>query len=98
MITGENNKALTKKITGMMFITLTIFLGCILIISGVLLVFSSGKQKPFIDEVGNPLARSLSEKVFVNIGGVKQGMFEEPEKMQQILLEDILVDTNTLTD
>jgi pimeloyl-ACP methyl ester carboxylesterase len=75
MKTGENNKTLTKKITGMMFITLIIILGCIFFISGVLLVFSSGKPKPFMDEAGNPVAGSLAKKVFVNIGGVKQGMF-----------------------
>jgi pimeloyl-ACP methyl ester carboxylesterase len=75
MVTGGNNKTFTKKITRMMFITLTIFFSCIFIVLGVLRVLSSGKQKQFIDEAGNPLVGSLSEKVFVNIGGVTQGMF-----------------------
>ena len=30
---------------------------------------------PFVDENGSPLAGSISEKVFVNINGVEQGMF-----------------------
>ena len=42
---------------------------------GVLLWSYPGKPKPFVDENGNPLAGSISEKVFVNINGVEQGMF-----------------------
>jgi len=82
----ENNKTFTKKIIGMMLITLMIFLGCIFIILGVLQVFSSGKPKPFIDQAGNPLAGSLSEKVFANIGGVKQGMFIKSKNTTHPLL------------
>ena len=33
------------------------------------------KTEPFVDENGSPLAGSISEKVFVNINGVEQGMF-----------------------
>ena len=33
------------------------------------------KTEPFLDENGSPLAGSISEKVFVNINGVEQGMF-----------------------
>lgn len=51
-----------------------ILLVCILLLACVLL-WSSGKQIPFVDENGKPLANSISEKVFVNINGVKQGMF-----------------------
>ena len=35
----------------------------------------SRKTEPFLDENGSPLAGSISEKVFVNINGVEQGMF-----------------------
>jgi uncharacterized membrane protein YphA (DoxX/SURF4 family) len=58
-----------------MLISLVIVLGFIFIIAGVLQVLSLGKQKQYIDQAGRPLAGSLSEKIFVNIGGVKQGMF-----------------------
>jgi pimeloyl-ACP methyl ester carboxylesterase len=34
-----------------------------------------GKPKPFVDENGRPLPGSISEKVFVTINGVEQGMF-----------------------
>lgn len=36
-----------------------------------------GRPKPFVDDTGTPLPRSLSEKVFVDINGVKQGMIIE---------------------
>ena len=36
---------------------------------------SPGKPQPYVDKNGNPLAGSISEKVFVDINGVKQGMF-----------------------
>lgn len=70
----------------MVFITLLVFLGCIFIVIGVLQVFSPGKSKPFLDQAGNPLEGSLSEKVFVNIGGVKQGMFIRSKNIAHPLL------------
>jgi pimeloyl-ACP methyl ester carboxylesterase len=42
---------------------------------GIVLLWSPGKPKPVVDKNGSPLAGSISEKVFVNINGVKQGMF-----------------------
>jgi pimeloyl-ACP methyl ester carboxylesterase len=41
----------------------------------ILLLWSPGKPKPFVDEHGRPLAGSISEKIRVNINGVRQGMF-----------------------
>jgi len=41
----------------------------------ILLIISPGKPEPFTDKNGNPLAASISEKIFVNINGVQQGMF-----------------------
>ena len=58
-----------------MLILLSFLLVCILILSGALLVCSPGKAKPFLDESGKPLEGSISEKVFVYINGIKQGMF-----------------------
>jgi len=53
-----------------------ILLSVILILTGVLLTWSyPGKPSPFLDENGDPLAGSISEKIFVNINGVEQGMF-----------------------
>src|SRR6185503_15429060 len=59
-----------------MLISISILLAGILILAAVLEFWSyPGKPKPFLDQNGKPLAGSISEKVFVNINGVKQGMF-----------------------
>ena len=59
-----------------MLIAIYILLASILILAALLEFWSyPGKPKPFLDQNGKPLAGSLSEKVFVNINGVKQGMF-----------------------
>jgi pimeloyl-ACP methyl ester carboxylesterase len=47
----------------------------VLILGVVLLLLSPGKPEPIVDESGRPLAGSLLEKVYVDINGVKQGMF-----------------------
>jgi pimeloyl-ACP methyl ester carboxylesterase len=58
-----------------MVIILSVLLLCILILSGTLVLISKGKPIQFLDESGKPLAGSISEKVFINIGSVRQGMF-----------------------
>lgn len=58
----------------MLSITLFIILTCLIIITGILLVLSPGNPKPFLDQSGSPIPGSLSEKVFMKIGGVRQGM------------------------
>lgn len=40
-----------------------------------LIVMSPGKPKQFLDEKGNKLSNSISEKIFLNINGSKQGLF-----------------------
>lgn len=52
------------------FIGLLIF-GLIII----LIILSPGKPRQFLDENGNKLINSLSEKVFLDINGSRQGMF-----------------------
>ncbi len=59
-----------------MLIMISILLAGILILVGVLQFWSyPGKSKPFVDKNGSPLSGSISEKIFLNINGVKQGMF-----------------------
>ncbi len=58
-----------------MFIVPSIIVAVILIIVSVLLVLSPGKPAPFVDQNGKTIPGSLSEKIFVNINGVEQGMF-----------------------
>ncbi|MFH0756725.1 MAG: alpha/beta hydrolase [Bacteroidota bacterium] len=47
----------------------------VLVLVVVLFIYSPGKPKPFVGSHGKPLADSVSEKIFVTIGGVRQGMF-----------------------
>jgi len=58
-----------------MLIAVSILLASILMLAGILQLWSPGTPKPFVDENGRPIAGSISEKVFVNINGVDQGMF-----------------------
>lgn len=54
---------------------LAVLLGCMILFVSVLLVYSPGKPEPFLSADGIRLAESISEKTYVNIGGVEQGMF-----------------------
>jgi pimeloyl-ACP methyl ester carboxylesterase len=65
-----------QKARRIMLITISILLAGLLILAAVLELWSyPGKPKPILDKNGKPLAHSISEKVFVNINGVEQGMF-----------------------
>jgi pimeloyl-ACP methyl ester carboxylesterase len=68
-------KFLARKAGRLMLTIISIALTCILILVGILLVWSPGKTEPFLDENGNLLAGSISEKIWVKINGVEQGMF-----------------------
>lgn len=71
----------------MMLILLSVLLSCILILFTFLLIRSPGKAKPFSDENGKPLNGSISEKIFVDINGVKQGMFiQSGDSLNPVLL------------
>jgi pimeloyl-ACP methyl ester carboxylesterase len=68
-------KPLMGKVKRIVLTIPVVLLACVFILVGVLLAYSPGKPEPFLDENGRPLAGSISEKVFVNINGVNQGMF-----------------------
>jgi len=59
----------------LVLITLAALMSGALLFIGVVYVNSSGRPKPYLDKDGRPLAGSISEKVFADINGVKQGMF-----------------------
>ena len=59
----------------LVLIVISILSACIGILVGALRLLSPGKPKPFVDESGKPLPGSISEKAFVTINGVRQGMF-----------------------
>ena len=59
-----------------MLIALSVFVACLLVLVGLLQFWSiPGKPAPYLDEKGNPLPNSISEKLFINVNGVEQGMF-----------------------
>ncbi len=77
----------TRRMGRIVLISLSIILAFVLVLAGVLLVMSPGKPKPFLDKNGKVIAGSISEKIYVNINGVKQGMFiESKNKNNPVLL------------
>jgi len=64
-----------RKGVRIMSVVLLVLLIFTMILLGLFLSVSPGKPEPFLDEIGRPLPGSISEKVFVRIGGVDQGMF-----------------------
>ena len=57
-----------------------------LLLAGVVFANSSRHPKPFLDQDGKPLAGSISEKAFVEINGVKQGMFIKGKRLSNPVL------------
>jgi pimeloyl-ACP methyl ester carboxylesterase len=77
---GQNAAASGKSSKGQKGITIMqIILGVIVVLIFGLTIFlftvSPGKPEPIMDAQGKLLPGSISEKVFININGVKQGMF-----------------------
>lgn len=64
-----------KKGVNMITITLLSFLGLVILLLVYLTIISPGKPEAFKVENGKNLPGSISEKIFVPIGGVQQGMF-----------------------
>jgi pimeloyl-ACP methyl ester carboxylesterase len=64
-----------KIIKKMFIILFSIVLGFILVLTIIVLIYSPGKIEPYKDETGKLIPGSISEKTFVKIGGVTQGMF-----------------------
>jgi pimeloyl-ACP methyl ester carboxylesterase len=69
-------QSFARKVGRIMLIIGSILLAGILILLGILLIWSyPGKPMPFVDKNGNPLPGSISEKIRVDINGIEQGMF-----------------------
>lgn len=69
------NKSFVQRVTFIMLSIFAVLLVFTLILVGVLLAWSPGKLEPFLDEKGNEIRGSIAAKIYVNINGVKQGMF-----------------------
>ena len=68
-------QSFARKVEHILLIIISIFLACTLILVGLLLAWSPGKPQPFLDENGSLLAGSIAEKVFIDVNGVREGMF-----------------------
>ena len=80
-------KLFVRRMVRIMLSILSVLLICVVISVGVLMAWSPGKPKPFLDENGKPLAGSISEKIYVNINGVEQGMFiKGTDKTKPVLI------------
>lgn len=90
----ENNinlfstQSLVRKAGRILLSIFLLLLACIIGLVSVLLLWSyPGKPKPFVDKNGSPLSGSISEKIYVNINGVKQGMFiKSKDRKNPVLL------------
>ncbi|MBU1370205.1 MAG: alpha/beta hydrolase [Bacteroidetes bacterium] len=80
-------KILTKSRGGktMIFAILIIF-GLLMSLVVYLVLISPGKPESFRDEQGNIIEGAISEKIFVRIGGVKQGMFIRSKNIENPVL------------
>lgn len=65
----------SRRAGRVMWIALAVMLIPALLLLGILLLVSPGTPKPFLDAQGRPLAGSISEKSYVKINGIEQGMF-----------------------
>jgi pimeloyl-ACP methyl ester carboxylesterase len=68
-------RTLLKFTTRMILIILAFLTACLIILAIVLLIMSPGQPEPCLGNTGKPIPGSISEKVFIKIGGVRQGMF-----------------------
>lgn len=82
----NSNKMIINKIFRGMIISISIVIGLFFTLFIFLLVKSTGKPDNFMDKAGNELQGSLSEKLFVTIGGVKQGMFIRSKNLNNPVL------------
>lgn len=68
-------KDFIKSIKRMLTAIFTIILAFFLILTCILVAYSPGKTEQYLDATGKQIRGSISEKIFITIGGVKQGMF-----------------------
>ena len=83
---GSSFQLIVLKAGRIMGLIFSIILVCLFVFGGVLLLWSPGKPNPFLGEDGAPLVNSLSEKVFVNINGIEQGMFIKSKNLNNPIL------------
>jgi pimeloyl-ACP methyl ester carboxylesterase len=68
------------------FVTVATVLALVIGLVGALLLRSPGRPKPILDEDGKPVPGSVSEKIHVDINGVRQGMFVKSKDVRNPVL------------
>lgn len=65
---------LIRKVRKIMLVLSSVIVLCTIALTVILLIQSPGKVKPLLDENGNVVKGSISEKVYTKINGVNMGM------------------------
>ena len=64
----------------------SIVVGLFLILTIILLLYSPGKIELYLDAKSKPISGSISEKIFVEIGGIQQGMIIKSKNINRPVL------------
>lgn len=64
----------TRGVNRMVLPVIAFLLVCVVVLVGLLFALGPGNPQPILGENGKPIPGSISEKIFVNINGVEQGM------------------------
>jgi len=75
-----------KAISKILVMVINIIIGLIIIFLIVLIIYSPGKTEPFLDCHGKKIVGSISEKTFVIIGGIRQGMIIKSKNINNPVL------------
>lgn len=75
-----------KKTFKILFIMMPVFFGLLISLFLFLLIKSPGKTEQYTDKSGKVIAGCISEKTFINIGGVNQGMFIRSKNINNPIL------------
>ena len=75
-----------KKTFKILFIMMPVFFGLLISLFLFLLIKSPGKTEQYTDKSGKVIAGCISEKIFINIGGVNQGMFIRSKNIDNPIL------------
>lgn len=78
----QNAPRKRRSMVKMLFSIIGIIIGIIFVGFLVILINSPGKLPPLKDEQGNVIQGSVSEKVWVEVNGIRQGMFIRGENPQ----------------
>ena len=69
-----------------MLVLISVIILCIITLTVILLIQSPGKIKPMLDEKGNVVEGSISEKAYTEINGVKMGMIIKSKNLSNPVL------------